>query len=67
VVEKAQKLLNPVERKKLYGQAHLIQLEWVPFIVFVDEPYIEGYRKNVKGVQILDPHWDIFWGVWLEE
>jgi peptide/nickel transport system substrate-binding protein len=66
VVEKAQRLLDPVERRKLYGQAHMIQLEWVPFIVFVDEPYIEGYRKNVKGVQILDPHWDMFWGVWLE-
>lgn len=62
-VEKAERLLDPNERKKLYAQAHLIQIEEVPLIVLLDEPYIEAYRANLRGVQVLDPHWDIYWGV----
>jgi hypothetical protein len=42
-------------------------IEEVPFIVLLDEPYIDAYRKTVKGAQVLDPHMDIFWGVWLEK
>jgi len=67
LVEKARTVQNAPERRRLYAQAHQMLLEDVPFIVLMDEPYIDAYRKTVKGVQVLDPHMDIFWGVWLEK
>jgi peptide/nickel transport system substrate-binding protein len=67
LVEKARATENVAERRRLYAQAHQMTLEEVPFIVLLDEPYIDAYRKTVKGAQVLDPHMDIFWGVWLEK
>jgi peptide/nickel transport system substrate-binding protein len=65
LVEKARAVQNFSERRRLYAQAHKLLLDEVPFIVLLDEPYIDAYRKSVKGAQVLDPHMDIFWGVWL--
>lgn len=67
LVEKARAVQNAPERRRLYAQAHQLLLDEVPFIVLLNEPYIDAYRKTVKGVQVLDPHMDIFWGVWLEK
>ena len=63
--KKARAVQNFSERRRLYAQAHKLLLEEVPFIVLLDEPYIDAYRKSVKGALVLDPHMDIFWGVWL--
>jgi len=67
LVEKARALQNVTERRRLYAQAHQLLIEEVPFIVLLNEPYIDAYRTSVKGAQVLDPHMDIFWGVWLEK
>lgn len=66
LVEKARALQNATERRRLYAQAHQLLLEEVPFVVLLNEPYIDAYRTSVKGAQVLDPHMDIFWGVWLQ-
>jgi peptide/nickel transport system substrate-binding protein len=67
LVEKARAVPGVAERRRMYAQAHQMLIEEVPFIVLLDEPYIDAYRKTVKGAQVLDPHMDIFWGVWLEK
>lgn len=66
LVEKARASRDANERRKLYAEAHALHIEEVPFIVLVNEPYIEAYARHVKGVQVLDPHQDIYWGVWLD-
>lgn len=67
LVERARATPGMAERRRLYAQAHQMLLDEVPFVVLLNEPYIDAYRTSVQGVQVLDPHMDIFWGVWLQK
>ncbi|MFW6116586.1 MAG: ABC transporter substrate-binding protein [bacterium] len=67
LVERGRNEVDPEVRKEIYAEAHRIHIEEVPFLVLLHHPYIEAYQSYVKGVRVLDPHWDIFFGAWLDK
>lgn len=64
IILTASKTLDVEKRKKLFEEAHLLNMDKVGSINFYNYNYLQAYQNYIHGYEVINTGYPRLWGVW---